>query len=136
MVNPLHKIKGASKRKKQTLRSLIAGFVLFLFFYFITRFISVPLCPIRNFFGVSCFGCGLTRGIVAVLKLDFYSAIHYHVLSIPICVCIIIFAFCCLTDIILNRNDVERIENQLKKKYMFIIYFVTIVISTYLNIQL
>ena len=136
MVNPLHKIKCASKRKKQALRSLIAGFVLFLFFYFITKFISVPLCPIRNIFGISCFGCGLTRGIVAVLKLDFYGAIHYHVLSIPICVCIIIFAFCCLTDIILNRNDVERIENQLKKKYMFIIYFVTIVISTYLNIQL
>jgi len=35
-------------------------------------------CPIYRIFGVSCPGCGMSRAIFSMLKLDFVSAYRYH----------------------------------------------------------
>lgn len=35
-------------------------------------------CPIKFFTGVSCPGCGMTRSLFAVCRLDFAAAIYYH----------------------------------------------------------
>ena len=133
MVNLWCKYKNASKRKKQALHSLIVGLLLFGVFYLVTRFVSIPLCPIKNIFGISCPGCGMTRGFIAILKLDFISAIRYNVLSIPLFVGIIVYTVLCCTDIIFDRCDLERFERQCTKKYMLFIFFIIYVASICLN---
>ncbi|MBO7310152.1 MAG: DUF2752 domain-containing protein [Clostridia bacterium] len=133
MVNPWHKYKQAPKRKKQTLRSLVAGIAFFAFLYGISKFVSEPLCPIKRLFGVSCFGCGLMRGFISILKLQFSEAVKYHILSIPIFVSICAYSCCCIIDIVFETDLVEKTEKQLLKKYMFIFYFLIMVLSTYIN---
>ncbi len=133
MVNLWHKYKNASKRKKQALHSLFVGFALFCLFYVITKFIPFPLCIIKNLFGISCPGCGLTRGFISILKLDFKAATQYNVLSIPLFIGIVIYGLLCVSDILRNRNDVERIEEQCKKKYMLAVFLIIFGISIYLN---
>ncbi len=133
MVNLWHKYKNASKRKKQALHSLFVGFALFCIFYIITKFVSFPLCIIKNLFGISCPGCGLTRGFISILKFNFKAATQYNVLSIPLFIGIVIYGFLCVSDILLNRNDIERIESQCKKKYMLTIFLIIFGLSIYLN---
>ena len=35
-------------------------------------------CPIHALSGISCPGCGMTRGLWSLLNLDFSAAWHYH----------------------------------------------------------
>lgn len=133
MVNPWHKYKDASKRKKQALHSLIVGFVYFCVLFLFTKFVSVPLCPIKNVFHVSCPGCGLTSGFIAILKLDFVAAFYHNVLSIPIFIGIIIYAILCITDIIFDKNNLEKIETFCLKKtviaFLIIVFIASIIIN-------
>lgn len=133
MVNPWRKYKNASVRKKQALHSLIAGLVLFCLLYIITKFTSLPLCPINRIFGIQCFGCGLTRGFIAILRLDLAAAVRYHVLSIPLFIGILLYSIGCVTDIIFDRNDIEKIERYCTKKHMLIILLLLLLLSAIFN---
>ena len=35
-------------------------------------------CPVQHFTGVPCPGCGLSRALFALLRLDFAAAFRYH----------------------------------------------------------
>jgi len=35
-------------------------------------------CPIKFFTGISCPGCGMTRAVMAALRLNFHDALYYH----------------------------------------------------------
>ncbi len=35
-------------------------------------------CPIKFFTGICCPGCGMTRALLSILRLDFEAAVHYH----------------------------------------------------------
>ena len=118
MVNPWHKYKKASKRKKQALHSLIAGLVLFCLLYIVTRFVSVPLCLVKNILGVDCPGCGMMRGFISILRLDFPSAIHYNILSIPVFVGVLLYSVLCFSDILFDKNHLEQTERFLKKPFV------------------
>ncbi len=112
---------------------MLAGLVLFVILYLITIFFPITLCPIRNIFGFPCFGCGLTRGFVAIIHLNFKAATKYHVLSIPLFVGILVYAILCISDILFDRNDLEHISDRFRKKYMLIIYLIILAVSAYLN---
>lgn len=133
MVNPWHKYKNSSPKKKQALHSLFVGLVIFFVFYVVSTYIKIPLCPIKNILDVPCFGCGLTRGFIAIFHFNMKSAIHFHVLSIPIFCCLSIYSILCISDILLNRNDLENLSNFFKRKYMFILYIIILIISSYIN---
>ena len=133
MVSLWRKYKKASRRKRQALHSLIAGLVLFGVFYLFSQYISVPLCPINRIFGRQCFGCGLTRGFMNILKLDFATATQHHILSVPLFAGIMLYSVGCVTDIVFERNDIERIEKFCMKKSMLIILALVLIISAFLN---
>ena len=45
-------------------------------------------CPIKRLTGLPCPGCGLTRGCLALLRLDFADALRWHPLAFavpPLC---------------------------------------------------
>lgn len=127
--------KNINSRKRHTLHSLGVGFVFFVFLFILTKFFSVSLCPIKNFFGISCFGCGMTRGFISVLNLDFKTAFEYNVLSIPLFVSIALYFVFSLIDYIFDKNFVYVIEKQLAKKYMYLVYIIVLIIATILNNQ-
>ena len=133
MVNPWRKYRKTSKRNKQTLHSLSAGFTLFVVLYIFTRVVAVPLCPIQAIFGVSCPGCGMMRGFLSVLRLDFVTAWHEHVLSIPLFAGVVVYATLCISDILFDREDGLRIEKRLKKWYMWPFYVLILGIAMYIN---
>ncbi len=42
-------------------------------------------CPILSITGIRCFGCGMTRALLAALRFDFATAFSYHMMfwSVP-----------------------------------------------------
>ena len=43
-------------------------------------------CIYQRLFGMDCIGCGMTRALLSVLRLDFYAAFSYHPMfwSLPV----------------------------------------------------
>lgn len=128
-----HKYKHLSKRKRHALHSLGVGLVFFVLLWIFSKLLSVSVCPIQNIFGISCFGCGLTRGFIAILHLDFKAAISYHVLSIPLFAGIFLYGVFCVTDALFDKDYIERIEKQLSKKYMYGVYLLILILAAVLN---
>lgn len=121
-------------RKIHTIHSLCAGCVFFDVLFILTKvFPGVSLCPFKNFFGISCFGCGMTRGFISVLNFDFKSALKYNVLSVPLFICTALYFALAAADIVFGKNYIYSIEKQLAKKYMFPIYFMILILSAVLN---
>ncbi|MBR7131918.1 MAG: DUF2752 domain-containing protein [Clostridia bacterium] len=128
-----YKTEKQNNRKRHTLHSLSVGFVFFVILFILTKIFSISLCPIKAIFGISCFGCGMTRGFISILYLDFKAAFEYNVLSIPLFVGIALFSIFSLLDFFFDKNFIYIIEKQLAKKYMYLIYFLILVIATVFN---
>lgn len=62
--------------KHYWLSVLIAGAVIVLL-----NLLFGTVCPLRILFGVPCPGCGMTRAMLSLLRLDFVSAVRLHPLS-------------------------------------------------------
>ena len=133
MDNHYYKTKNINKRKRHTLHALGVGFVFFALLVIMSKFLSLSVCPVKRLLGVSCFGCGMTRGFVSVLKLDFISATKYNVMSVPLFVGIGLYSLFAVTDVCFNKNFIYKIEKQLSKLYMYPLYVTILVIATILN---
>lgn len=71
------------------------GLVFGLSLYMLIAIIFNLPCPIKFITGISCPGCGMTRAVISLCKLDFDSAWHYHplvFLLIPIAITIYILS--------------------------------------------
>ena len=136
MDNLWYKIKNSNARKRHTLHSLGVGFVFFVVLFILTKIFSGSLCPIKNFLGITCLGCGMTRGFISILCLDFKVAFKYNVLSIPLFISIALYFIFSLIDIIADKNYIYIIEKQLSKKYMYFVYIIILIIANILKIYL
>lgn len=133
MDNRFYKIKENIKVKKQALRSICAGLALFAVLFIITKIFGISVCPIKNIFNISCFGCGMTRAFICILKFDFADALKLNVLSIPLFAGITIYVILLLTDILSGKNYLEIAEKFLSKKYMYPVYITVLCIGYYFN---
>ncbi len=133
MVNHWYNIKNNIKSKKYSLRCIGAGIILFMVLYVLTKVYKCSLCPVKYLFGISCFGCGLTRSFISVLHLDFISATKYNVMSVPLFFSIAIYLSIYFLDVILNKNYIKVIDKILSHKYMYIVYIVFLILNIYLN---
>lgn len=57
------------------------GFVIAVMLYTILAFLGAG-CPIRLITGIPCAGCGMTRSVVSLIKLDLAAALYYHPLIV------------------------------------------------------
>ena len=128
-----YKLKNICNKKRQTLRSLCVGFVFFGILFVLTKFFSVSLCPVKNCFGISCFGCGMTRGFISILHFDLKKAFEYNVLSVPLFAGIVLYSVLLMADILFCKNYILKFEKQLSKKYMILIYIALLIIATIIN---
>lgn len=58
----------------------------------IILFLGNYRCPWNQAFNISCAGCGATRMVISILKLDFYQAFRYNPLMFSIVV--LFFIYC------------------------------------------
>lgn len=62
-----------------------------LTFLFIAAFYLKHGCPIRFFIGISCPGCGMSRALEALLRLDFPLALEMHPLVFLLPVAVLVY---------------------------------------------
>ena len=75
----MDKIRALWAAHKGRILCLSALGLLFLF-----RFAFSLPCPVHYVTGISCPGCGMTRGLWHLALLDVSTALHYHPLSIAL----------------------------------------------------
>ena len=129
-----YKKRNITYGKKHTLRSMCVGFAFFVLLIVLSKFFCISVCPFKNIFGVSCFGCGMTRGFLSILKFDFKSAYCYNILSIPLFCCIAIYFILIVVDILFDKDFISAVEKQLSKKYMYFIYILILIIKICFNV--
>lgn len=93
------------KNKKRIISVTITSIVITIGYYFLNSIfnISIP-CIFYEYTGLYCPGCGITRMLFSILRLDIYQAFRYN----PLVFCLII--------IFLIKEFVNII---LKKEYVF-----------------
>ena len=84
-------------------------------------------------FGICCPGCGLTRGFIAILQMDFIKATELNVFSIPLFVAVSCYSILSVYDVFYSRNCINKLENFLSKKYMYPIYFMLLIMGYFYN---
>lgn len=63
------------------IKNYIIGIILLISYLIIGHKYGIYLfCPIHKILGLYCPGCGITRMLYSILKLDFYKAFRYNVL--------------------------------------------------------
>lgn len=98
---------------KKYLYLIISAGLLSLFLY-----LTNIGCPIKFITGISCPGCGMTRALFSLLRLDVKSAVYYHPL---------VFVMPFIVIIILLRNKLGR---RLFK--IFTAFFIVLFIAVYI----
>ena len=61
-------------------------------YHIFTKWLNVP-CIIRALLGFPCMGCGMSRAVTAVLRLDFGAALSYHPLVFTLPLPVLYFLF-------------------------------------------
>ncbi len=59
-------------------------FLLIVAVYVLVMSVSGIGCPVRWVTGISCPGCGMSRALFSLLRLDFGDAFRYHPLIFPV----------------------------------------------------
>lgn len=89
------------------------------------------LCPWKKKFSIYCAGCGGTRMLYSLLKLDFYQAFRYNpllFLIIIVCIIYIIYIIICI---------LKKIKYyQLNVKHLVILAIITITFMILRNIEI
>lgn len=75
-------------------------------------------CPFLKYIHILCPGCGLTRSIKALLRLDIVSAIKYNILIIPL----VIFIVGIIIDSITKKDRTIKIFS--KNSFIILIFLI------------
>lgn len=112
------------KRKDIFLDLIMLGTVSVIF-----NLVDIRICPFFYLFNIPCPGCGLTRSVLAILKLDIKSSVQYNFLGIII---VIGFIFYFLVYFFDKRNIVNTflVKN---KKMVIIMAIVLLIIAEIIN---
>lgn len=62
------------------LKSSLFWIVLYLIYALIMHILKLESCPVKLLIGLPCPGCGMTRAVICLLKLDFKGSFRYNAL--------------------------------------------------------
>ena len=79
------------KKIKHPIEKLI--FLVGIVIYSLILRLFGSTCIILSIFGVRCPGCGLTRAVLSLLRLDFAAAVDYHPLVFTLPLLFLYFLF-------------------------------------------
>ncbi|MBQ9181658.1 MAG: DUF2752 domain-containing protein [Bacilli bacterium] len=117
--------------KKIVIKILIFLIILVLYLVLGSAFNIYIGCPIHDITGFHCPGCGLTRMLLSILKLDFYQAYRYNPLLFITLPFIIFLYFNNLYCKLYNKKSIiKKIPNW----FWYIILFIVILYGIMRNI--
>ena len=110
--------------------------ILFLYLLIVLIFLicfkyKIP-CVFKKIFKIPCPACGMTRAFRSIIRLDFYSAFKYNILSIPIFILLITILILDIIDLVFKKNYITKLFNIIKKNYLIII--ILLIISWIVNL--
>ena len=107
--------------------------VVFIIIYLIVGKIAhfyIP-CPIHELTNLYCPGCGVTRMLLAILRLDFYKAFRYNPLAfilLPVAIVLVI------DNLYKSYKNKTPIYKKIDDKIWYILIFILIVYGILRNI--
>ncbi|MBI3951227.1 MAG: DUF2752 domain-containing protein [Acidobacteria bacterium] len=90
----------------------IPALLLTLMFWDVPTAPAVTICGFRNLTGLSCPGCGITRGLSALLHGELLEAVRFNPLAIPASLFSILVwlrSLCVLTNQTSTLNWIDRL---------------------------
>lgn len=106
---------------------ILLFFTLITFLYLNLKFSFFIPCLFHKITHLYCPGCGLTRMIISILKLDFYQAFRYNPLLF------IMMPFIIIYEIIYYINWLQNKDFQISKKIWYILLIITIIFTILRN---
>lgn len=102
-------------------------FIIILVFFFLL-FLSQELkCLFNELTGLFCPGCGITRMIIAILKLDFYQAFRYN----PLIFMLLIFFIIYFIYSLIRYKKIKPLKN----KISIVLLIITLLFGVLRNIE-
>lgn len=90
-------------------------------------------CPIHSFWGVPCPGCGITRGLFALMQGDWAGAVKSNWLSIAVALLWIATAVVALGDVITRQSFLQQCyelaDRRLRRHKQLVIVAVVVALS-------
>lgn len=106
-----------------------------IWFIFIINLIIIyylkPACPWKTNFHINCAGCGATRMIESIIKLDFYQAFRYN----PLLFCLLIILLIYIIYILICKL-LKKKYYQIKERDWLILLGIIIIYMILRNIPL
>lgn len=107
--------------------------VVFIIIYLIVGKIVhfyIP-CPIHELTGFYCPGCGMTRMLISILRLDFYKALRYNPLAfmlLPVAIVLVI------DNLYKSYKNKTPIYKKIDDKIWYVLIFILLVYGILRNI--
>lgn len=117
--------------KRIVIKILIFLIILILYLVLGSVFNIYIGCPIHDITGFHCPGCGLTRMLLSILKLDFYQAYRYNPLLF-IALPFIIFLY--FNNLYCKLYNKKSIIKKIPNWFWYIILFIVILYGIMRNI--
>ncbi len=103
-------------------QSLKQFFLYTVIIVFSLSFFDVKICPFYNLTGIPCPSCGITRGMISILKGEFILGLKYNLFSIFVLVGLILVFISFLT----RKLDFIYYEKFINKIFLIFVIFITI----------
>lgn len=97
----------------------------------VTHVISIP-CPIHYFTNLYCPGCGVSRMILSLLKLDIYQAFRYNQLLFLL---FPFFIFFFINDIYSKLKKKESLYKKVPEVIWYVLIIILIIYAIIRNIN-
>ena len=103
-------------------------FVALVGYYFLNRYLGLSIpCLFHELTGLYCPGCGVTRMLFSLLKLDFYQAFRYNPLLF---IMLVIYIFFTLFKVVFKKKII------ISEKVYFVILILVIIYGILRNISM
>lgn len=119
--------------KNRIINIVILLIITILFIVLFVLRTEVP-CMFKSILGISCPGCGMTRAIGEIFKLNLLEAIKYNIFSVFMFVFILLSCVFILIDIFKNSNKYLTFINKTLNKYWYIFILILVVMFIINNI--
>ena len=114
------------------IKNYIVLLIIILIYVAINQIFDIYIpCPIFSVTGLYCPGCGVTRMIYSIFKLDFYQAFRYNPLlfiSLPF------FIFFIVNDIYSKIKNKESLYKKVPEYIWIIVIFIFMIFGILRNI--
>lgn len=107
-------------------------FIFYLFLHYKYGFF-IP-CIFSTITGLECPGCGITRMVLSLLKLDFYQAFRYNPLVFIYTPFLILYVIYKVYLYIVNKKDEFFIK--IPRIYIYIVLVITVLYGILRNIEM